>query len=128
MGLPMVAVLMLAFSVGAADSTISKPQDWSKRQLSLAEALDLALQQNGTILKGKSDLEAAHGIVVQTRAIALPKVRFAGQFQAIAQNAVDFPTGTNATLGVGRNWGRRFVSCNLSTKAGGSIRRCVRRS
>ncbi len=104
MALAVVAMLVMAFTVGAAESSNSKPQDWSKRQLSLAEALDLALQQNGTILKGKSDLEAAYGIVVQTRAIALPKVKIGGQFQAIAQSAVDTPAGTTFSLGTDKNW------------------------
>jgi outer membrane protein TolC len=104
LGLPLVTLLVLASTVGAGESANSIPRDWSTRQLSLAEALDLAVQQNGTILKGKSDLEAAYGIVVQTRAIALPKVRVAGQFQAIAQNAVDTPAGATFTLGTDKNW------------------------
>ncbi|PYJ57844.1 MAG: hypothetical protein DME24_18155, partial [Verrucomicrobia bacterium] len=52
--------------------------DWLSKPLSLAECIDLALTQNSTILKGKSDLEAAHGLVVQTRAIVIPKVRATG--------------------------------------------------
>jgi len=103
-GLPVVAMLVMAFAVGAADSMSSKPQDWSQRQLSLAEALDLALQQNGTILKGKSDLEAAYGIVVQTRAIALPKVKIGGQFQAIAQSSIDSPAGSTFAFGTDKSW------------------------
>jgi len=104
LGLPVIAVLVMVFKAGAGDSANAIPRDWNTRQLALAEALDLALQQNGTILKGKSDLEAAYGIVVQTRAIALPKIRFGGQFQAIAQSAVDTPAGTTFTLGTDKNW------------------------
>lgn len=48
---------------------------WLTKPLSLADALNLALQQNSAILKGQADLEAAHGVVVQTRAIAIPRVR-----------------------------------------------------
>ncbi len=104
MALALVAMLVMAFSVGAADRTNSKPQDWSKRQLSLAEALDLALQQNGTILKGKSDLEAAYGIVVQTRAIALPTIRIGGQYQAISENSIDTPAGSTFAFGTDQTW------------------------
>ena len=59
----------------AAESTNAAAPDWLARPLSLADALNLALQQNSSILKGKSDMEAAHGLVVQTKAIAIPKLR-----------------------------------------------------
>jgi len=100
----MTALLVMVFTAAAGDNLNSSPRDWSKRQLALAEALDLALQQNGAILKGKNDLEAAYGIVVQTRAIALPKVRIGGQFQAIAENAVDTPAGSTISFGTDKNW------------------------
>jgi outer membrane protein TolC len=48
--------------------------------MSLSEALKLALLQNGSILKGESDLEAAQGIILQTRSVAMPKVRGAGGY------------------------------------------------
>lgn len=94
----------MVFTVGAADSVSSKPRDWSQRQLSLAEALDLALQQNGTILKGQSDLEAAYGIVVQTRAVALPKVQIGGRFQAVAESSIDTPAGSTFAFGTDKSW------------------------
>jgi outer membrane protein len=50
------------------------------RPLSLAECLDIALQQNAEIEKSKDDLEAAYGVAVQTRAIALPKLQTTGQY------------------------------------------------
>jgi len=59
------------------------------RPLSLAEALDVALQQNPGVLKSRKDLEAAQGIVVQTRAIALPKVRVSGGYSITEEDAVD---------------------------------------
>jgi outer membrane protein TolC len=43
--------------------------------------LDIALRYNGAILKGKSDLEAQYGVVVQTRAIIIPKVQASGNYQ-----------------------------------------------
>ena len=48
---------------------------WITRPLSLLDCLNIALQQNGTILKARSDLEASQGVIVQTRAIALPQLR-----------------------------------------------------
>src|SRR5689334_8646848 len=58
-----------------AEATNTNLPAWVTRPLSLADALNLALQQNADVLKAKNDLEASHGVVVQTRAIALPKVQ-----------------------------------------------------
>ena len=41
----------------------------------------MALSQNATILKAKSDLQATYGVVVQTRAVALPQVLATGQYK-----------------------------------------------
>ena len=44
------------------------------RPLSLADCLNIALQQNATILKARNDLDAQYGVVVQTRAVVLPQL------------------------------------------------------
>ena len=71
-------LLGLAFTVNAADTNSAA---WLTRPLSLADALNTALAQNAAILKAKNDLEAAHGIVVQTRAVALPQLQASGKYQ-----------------------------------------------
>jgi TolC family type I secretion outer membrane protein len=53
---------------------------WLTRPLSLADALNTALSQNASILKAKNDLEASYGVVVQTRAIALPQLKASGNY------------------------------------------------
>ena len=65
---------------GAAATSTNLPV-WLTQPLSLADAINVALQQNGDILRGKADLEAAYGVVVQTRAIALPKLQVAGSYK-----------------------------------------------
>src|SRR6187455_47716 len=60
---------------------------WIDKPLSLAEAIDLALQQNGNVLKSKAELEATHGVVMQTRAVALPVLRGVGNY--VYDNAVE---------------------------------------
>jgi outer membrane protein TolC len=60
---------------------------WLTQPLSLTDAVNLGLQQNATILKSKQDLEAAYGVAVQTRAIALPHLNLAGQYEW--NNAID---------------------------------------
>ena len=54
---------------------------WITRPLSLVDCLNLALSQNATILKAKSDLQANYGMVMQTRAVALPQVMATGQYK-----------------------------------------------
>ena len=70
-------LLAAAFATFAAETNTPA---WLARPLSLADALNTALAQNAAILKAKNDLEAAHGIVVQTRAVALPQVQANGKY------------------------------------------------
>ena len=77
---------VLAFAVSAAETNAP---DWLSRPLSLADALNTALAQNAALLKAKNDLEAAHGLVVQTRAVALPQLLASGQYKATDPKAVE---------------------------------------
>jgi outer membrane protein TolC len=86
-------VLGFTFAVAAADTNTPA---WLTRPLSLADALNTALTQNATILKAQNDLEASHGLVVQTRAVALPQVTASGQFKHTDPDAIEsFPFATS---------------------------------
>ena len=76
--------LALAPLAGVAGGT-NQAQVWLSKYLSLAETVNIALQQNGDILRGKSDLEAAYGVVVQTKAITIPRVQANGNYQATSE-------------------------------------------
>jgi outer membrane protein len=80
--------LLLGFTFAVAAADTNTPA-WLTRPLSLADALNTALLQNATILKAQSDLQASHGLVVQTRAVALPQVTASGQYKAIDPSAVE---------------------------------------
>lgn len=68
---------------------------WITRPLTLADALDTALRQNGTLQKARADLESTHGLVIQTRAVALPRVIATGNYQRTDPSLVEpFPGGT----------------------------------
>ncbi len=101
----------------------ANPPDWLTKPLSLADCLDLALKQNSAILKGKSDLEAAYGVVVQTRAIAIPKLTATGNYQF--NNAIEKlqlpPPAPSVTFQQDQSWssGTRVVQ---SIYEGGRIR------
>src|ERR1022692_1083420 len=80
--------LILGFNLAvlAADTNTAA---WLTRPLSLADALNTALTQNATILKAKNNLEASHGLVVQTRAVALPQVTATGQYKYTDPDAIE---------------------------------------
>lgn len=78
---------------GRADTIITN--NWVSQPLSLLNCMNLALQQNATILKAKSDLEASHGLVVQTRAVALPQLVASGQYKDTDPNAIESFPGTS---------------------------------
>lgn len=63
----------------AAPGTNTAPA-WLTEPLALADAVNLALKQNATVLKSQQDVEAAHGIVVQTRAVVMPKLQATGAY------------------------------------------------
>jgi outer membrane protein TolC len=74
----------------------------------------MALQQNSAIRKSAADLEATHGLVTQTRAIALPRVGVNGNYTAVEESSID---RFEAPLSVGTtniNLGNAFVFANQS--------------
>ncbi len=86
-----VAVVFCFVSSGTifAQTTSTNLPDWMTQPLSILGALNLALQQNATILKAKDDLQASYGIVVQTRAIALPQLTATGQYKYTQPSAIE---------------------------------------
>ncbi|HEX4644149.1 MAG TPA: TolC family protein [Verrucomicrobiae bacterium] len=81
--LPIVSALLATWPLLAQPQTTAATNSppWLTKPLTLVDCLNLALQQNGNVLRGKSDLEAAYGVVVQTKAIALPTLQANGNFQ-----------------------------------------------
>lgn len=85
-----------------AQTTNTDLPGWMTRPLSMLDALNVSLQQNATILKAQNDLQASYGIVVQTRAIALPQLTATGQYKYSQPSAIEtipFPGFDNANQG-----------------------------
>ena len=77
------------------------------RPLSLADAINLALRQNPNILRAQKDLEATEGVVIQTRAIAVPKLNVAGSYNAVERSDLDtisIPGVGGFSFGNDQNW------------------------
>ena len=62
------------------------------------------MQRNPNILRAQKDLEAAQGVVIQTRAIAIPKVNLTGNYSAAQPTDVDTITAPGLTFGTDQNW------------------------
>jgi len=83
--------ICFVWNITAQNTNTSLP-GWITRPLSLTDCLNIALSQNATILKAKSDLEASQGVVVQTRAVALPHLQATGQYKDTDPGAIEsFP-------------------------------------
>lgn len=76
-----VSLALSTLTVAAAEQKDAALPGWLTQPMSLGEAIRTALAQNGDILKSQHDLEAAHGVAIQTRAILLPKLRGASDYQ-----------------------------------------------
>ena len=109
-----LAALGLALAIRAADTdallaaplppTPTSPVPPS-RPLSLTECQDIAVQQNANVLKSQSDIEAAYGVVVQTRAVALPKLQSTGNYQYTDQfESLTIPGGPAVDFQKNHSW------------------------
>jgi len=86
----LLACFIAGWNIPAQNSiTNSIVPAWITQPLSLLNCMNLALSQNGTILKAKSDLQANYGIVIQTRAIALPSLQATGQYKGSQRSAIE---------------------------------------
>lgn len=79
---------------------------WVAQPLSLLEAVNVALRHNTTILKSKNDLEASQGVILQTRAVLLPKLQATGNYTATDSGLTEkFPfEGAGGGAGLEINW------------------------
>ncbi len=71
---------------GAGDTNLPP---WMMRPLSLSDCLNTALEQSAAVLKGRQDLEANHGLSVQTKAIVIPKLEASGAYSLVEDASVD---------------------------------------
>ncbi len=128
-----VAILLPALSFAAdkpaaTNAPPAKPViavSWPTTPLSLKDAVEVALRQNSAVLKSQSDLEAAYGVVVQTRAIQLPKVAFTGSHKLIDQAAIEQFPFAGGIRTPDQSWGVG-VQITQSIYEGGKIRSALR--
>jgi outer membrane protein len=78
---------------------------WISQPLSLVDALNLTLKQNSGLVKARADLEASRGLVIQTRAVALPTISASGNVRRESPSLIQtFGTNTGGFLSPRDNW------------------------
>src|SRR5207245_8384777 len=94
-----ISKLPAAEPLPATNSLITQP-------LSRAEAINVALRQNPSILRAQKDVAAAHGVMIQTRAIPIPKIRLTGNYTAVEPTDVDKPPASISgfSFGTDQSW------------------------
>ena len=78
--------------------------EWLSQPLSLVGAMNIALQQNAAILEAKSDLESSYGLVVVTRAVALPQLTATGQYKDTQRSDIESIPAPDVPLPPDQNW------------------------
>jgi len=127
------ALCWTSFFVPAAQATppIMTTNTFLTRPISLADAVNVALRQNPNILRAKQDIEAAQGVSIQTRAIAIPKVNATGGYNAAQKTDVDIVSlqlpGSSTPFSIGneQNWSSQ-VRLVQSIYEGGRIMSSLR--
>jgi outer membrane protein len=129
LGVPVPAV----FAAGPEKPGASRTNQFITQPISLTDAINITLRQNPGILKAQKDVEAAQGVVIQTRAIAIPKVRLEGSYSAVQPsdvNRIDFapsnaPPGFNNISFSDQNWSTQ-IRLVQSLYEGGRITSALR--
>jgi outer membrane protein TolC len=94
--------------------------------MSLADAINIALNTSPNVLRAKKSVEASQGIAMQTRAVAIPKLGITGNYTAVEPSDVDkpdksnFPPGFEFDFGTDQNW-RTQIRLVQSLYEGGRI-------
>lgn len=120
-----IVLALWAWSLGHGIAATNAPATLLAQPLSLAEAVDFALRQNSAILRAQKDLEITAGVVVQTRAIALPKVAVGGGYSATQSTDLDvlpfsLPGVGSFSLGTSQRWSSQ-VKLLQSVYEGGRV-------
>jgi outer membrane protein TolC len=107
------ALVLGALGLGAlgamADSVSTTTNNIFNHPLALVDVVNLALRDNPNILRAQKDIEAAEGVVIETRAIAVPKVAVTGGYSAFQPSDVDvlafnIPGMPHISFGNFQNW------------------------
>lgn len=81
--------LGLRIAAAAAAAPTSPADSWPTNALSLNDALEVALRQSPTILKGRQDIQESYGVSLQLRSAMLPRITGAASYLAIGDGNIE---------------------------------------
>jgi outer membrane protein len=98
--------LLLAPVVACGGEANLSTNSFLPQPLALDEAVNIALQRNPTLRAARKEIEASQGVIIQSRALALPKLRLNGAFNAVENSDVDRPPVSipGFNFGTDKNW------------------------
>ena len=103
-----VFALGCALGLTAPSATAEKReqpyQGFITNPITLADAVNIALNQNLDILRASKTIEAVEGIAIQTRAIVLPRLAATGSYSAAQDSDIDQLRAPGLTYGNSQNW------------------------
>ena len=73
----------------AAVAPTSPADSWPTNALSLNDALEVALRQSPTILKGRQDIQESYGVSLQLRSAMLPRITGTASYLAIGDGNIE---------------------------------------
>jgi len=92
---------------------------WVTQPLSIVDALNFTLKQNSGLQKARADLESSRGLVIETRAVALPTLSANAKYTYTDPNAIQqFPFGKDTNNTPGPNTNNSFTVPNQSWNSG----------
>lgn len=103
----MILGLILISGSGAVASPAENPSggtNFLAQPLSLADTVNMALRQNAGVLRAQKDIEATEGVILQTRAIALPRVGITGNYSATDAGDIDTLPELGVPFGTDQGW------------------------
>lgn len=138
LALPLALCLGSVLVAGPATNAVPSPASAAAaantipdRPLSQADCLALALAQSPTILKGRRDIEEAHGVALQQRSVYLPRLRSTGQYTRIDGNRIEkvgfAPGAPPIAFANDQSW-NALLSVSQPVFAGGRLRSAARAS
>jgi len=123
--LVLAAALALGSPVSAADRTAA----WPTAPLALHDALDLALAQNPSVLKGKQDIEESYGVALQLRSVFTPKLGASGAYSIIDAGKIEQvqfgPGAPGVAFQKDQSW-NAGINVSQPLYAGGKLRSSLR--
>jgi len=110
----------LTLAAAAPAQTAAPPPE-----LTLEQALDLALRQNSAILRARQEIERTRGLIVEVRAAALPRVNAVGQYARVDSKGIEAVGGASVRDNQMQPWNANIEVAQL-VYSGGRVNAALR--